>query len=132
MIIISSLVLPHRRSCTLALILVSFRWMRISFYVRGEFYREKSKDYVAAAVSQGESNPSIMFRHVLPNALTPIISFAPFALVGYISALVSLDFLGFGVPAPHRELGGAGQAGAEPTSASGTWCCSPWVRCSPP
>ncbi|HHO51985.1 MAG TPA: ABC transporter permease subunit [Deltaproteobacteria bacterium] len=102
-IIISSLIRPE--PWVLVLILCSFTWMRISFYVRGEFYREKAKDYVAAAVSQGESNPSIMFRHILPNGLTPIISFAPFGLVGYISSLVSLDFLGFGVQPPTASWG---------------------------
>ncbi len=102
-IIISSLVRPE--PWMLVLILSAFAWMRISFYIRGEFYREKSKDYVAAAVSQGESNLNIMFRHVLPNGLTPVISFAPFGLVGYISSLVSLDFLGFGVQPPTASWG---------------------------
>ena len=86
-------------------ILASFGWLGISYYVRGEFYREKSKDYVAAAVAVGESNRSIIFKHILPNALTPIITFAPFAIVGTISALVSLDFLGFGLPVPTPSWG---------------------------
>jgi microcin C transport system permease protein len=77
----------------------------MSFYIRGEFYREKAKDYVAAAIAQGESSRSVMFRHILPNALTPLVSFAPFAMVGYISTLVSLDFLGFGLPAPTPSWG---------------------------
>ena len=102
-IIIASIVQPS--VIVLAGLLVLWRWMRISFYVRGEFYREKAKDYVAAAISQGESSPAIMGRHLLPNSLTPIISFAPFALVGYIRQLVSLDFLGFGVPAPTPSWG---------------------------
>ena len=102
-IIISSLIMPS--VYTLALLLMLFTWRGISYYVRGEFYREKAKDYVAAAIAQGESNASIIVRHVLPNSLTPIISFAPFALVANISALVSLDFLGFGVPAPTPSWG---------------------------
>ncbi|MAF65064.1 MAG: peptide ABC transporter permease [Planctomycetes bacterium] len=108
-IIIASIVKPN--VFTLICILGVFRWMSISFYMRGEFYREKAKDYTAAAISQGESNASIMFRHILPNSLTPIISFAPFALVASIVALVSLDYLGFGVrpPAPSwGELVGQG------------------------
>jgi len=72
-------------------------WIGISWYIRGEFLREKSKDYVAAAVSLGQSHLKIMFKHILPNALTPIVTFAPFAIIGYISALVSLDYLGFGL-----------------------------------
>lgn len=102
-IIISSLLKPNLM--LLAIILALFSWVGISFYMRGEFYREKAKDYVAAAISQGESNASIMFRHVLPNGLTPIISFAPFAIVGSISALVSLDFLGFGLQPPTPSWG---------------------------
>ncbi|MFT4538608.1 MAG: microcin C transport system permease protein [Planctomycetota bacterium] len=102
-IIISSLVSPSM--WVLISILSAFFWMRISFYMRGEFYREKAKDYVAAAIAQGESNASIMFGHILPNALTPLISFAPFAIVAAISSLVSLDFLGFGLPAPTPSWG---------------------------
>ena len=80
-------------------------WLGISWYVRGEFYREKSKDYVSAAVSMGQSTWKIIIKHILPNALTPIITFAPFAVIGYISALVSLDFLGFGLQPPTPSWG---------------------------
>lgn len=86
-------------------ILALFSWVGISYYMRGEYYREKARDYVAAARAQGESNLSIILRQILPNALTPIISFAPFAIVGAITALVSLDFLGFGLPAPTPSWG---------------------------
>ena len=102
-IIISSIVKPGM--WLLILLLALFRWVGISFYMRGEFYREKSKDYVAAAIAQGESHRSIMFRHILPNGLTPVISFAPFAVVVTISSLVSLDYLGFGLPAPTPSWG---------------------------
>ncbi len=101
--IISSILKPN--IWILALILAAFSWVGISFYMRGEFYREKAKDYVAAAIAQGETTLSVMFRYILPNALTPIISFAPFALVGSISVLVALDFLGFGLPAPTPSWG---------------------------
>jgi microcin C transport system permease protein len=102
-IIVSSIIQPSLG--ILILILAVFGWMGIAMYMRGEFYREKSKDYVAAAIAQGDSNRSIMFGHILPNSLTPIISFAPFAIVGAISALVSLDFLGFGLQAPTPSWG---------------------------
>jgi len=102
-IIVSSIIVPSLK--ILILILAVFGWMGIAMYMRGEFYREKSKDYVAAAIAQGESNRSIMFGHILPNSLTPIISFAPFAIVGAISSLVSLDFLGFGLQAPTPSWG---------------------------
>ena len=86
-------------------ILAAFSWLTISYYIRGEFYREKAKDYVAAAVATGESNFVIMMKHILPNALTPVITFAPFAIVASITALVSLDFLGFGLRPPTPSWG---------------------------
>jgi len=89
----------------LVVILAAFNWMGITYYVRGEFYREKAKDYVGAAISMGVSESSIMFRHILPNALTPVVSFAPFTIVANIEALVALDFLGFGLPAPTPSWG---------------------------
>ena len=89
----------------LVFILAAFDWMGITYYVRGEFYREKAKDYVAAAIVTGVSEPAIMFRHILPNALTPVVSFAPFTIVANISLLVALDFLGFGLPAPTPSWG---------------------------
>ena len=79
--------------------------MGITYYVRGEFYREKAKDYVAAAIVTGVSEPAIMSRHILPNALTPVVSFAPFTIVANIASLVALDFLGFGLPAPTPSWG---------------------------
>ena len=89
----------------LVVILAAFDWMGITYYIRGEFYREKAKDYVGAAIATGVSETDIMFRHILPNALTPVVSFAPFEIVANISALVALDFLGFGLPAPTPSWG---------------------------
>jgi microcin C transport system permease protein len=79
--------------------------MRISYYIRGEFLREKTRNYVAAARVMGESDLAVMFKHILPNSLTPVISYAPFAVVGNISSLVALDFLGFGLPPPAPSWG---------------------------
>ena len=114
-IIISSIVVPiyvpgrnqlfQPSFWLLILILSAFGWMGITYYVRGEFYREKAKDYVGAAIAMGVSERAIMFRHILPNALTPVVSFAPFVIVGNIFALVALDFLGFGLPAPTPSWG---------------------------
>jgi microcin C transport system permease protein len=114
-IIVSSIIVPNyspgrnlllqQSFWLLVVILAIFDWMGITYYVRGEFYREKAKDYVGAAIAIGVSQPSIMIRHVLPNALTPVVSFAPFAVVANISALVALDFLGFGLPAPTPSWG---------------------------
>jgi microcin C transport system permease protein len=89
----------------LVAILAAFEWVGITYYVRGEFYREKARDYVGAAIATGVSEPTIMFRHILPNALTPVVSFAPFVIVANISSLVALDFLGFGLPAPTPSWG---------------------------
>ena len=114
-IIISSIVVPvympgrmqvlQPSFWLLVAILAAFDWVGITYYLRGEFYREKAKDYVAAAIATGVSEPAIMFRHILPNALTPVVSFAPFVVVANISALVALDFLGFGLPAPTPSWG---------------------------
>jgi microcin C transport system permease protein len=89
----------------LAVLMIMWGWMGLTRYVRGEFYREKTKDYVQAAVSMGSSDRRIIFKHILPNSLTPIISFGPFAVVGNIGALVSLDYLGFGLPPEEPSWG---------------------------
>ena len=85
--------------------LIIFGWVGITYYIRGEFYREKSKDYVSAAVAMGQTHWNVMFKHILPNALTPIVTYAPFALMANISALVSLDYLGFGLQPPTPSWG---------------------------
>jgi len=89
----------------LVIILSVFEWVSITYYIRGEFYREKAKDYVGAAIATGVSEAQIIFRHILPNSLTPVVSFAPFVIVANISSLVALDFLGFGLPAPTPSWG---------------------------
>jgi microcin C transport system permease protein len=88
-------------------------WIGITYYVRGEFFREKAKDYVSAAVSMGTSPFNIMFKHILPNSLTPIITSAPFAIIGDIFTLVSLDFLGYGLKPPTSSWGNLLQQAAE-------------------
>ncbi|MEO8209208.1 MAG: ABC transporter permease subunit [bacterium] len=102
-IIISSVIQPS--FILLAFILTIFGWTVITYYMRGEFYREKARDYVSAAVSMGAKNDTIILKHILPNSLTPVISFAPFAIVANIFELVALDFLGFGLPPPTPSWG---------------------------
>lgn len=80
-------------------------WIGQTYYIRGMFFKEKRKDYVAASLSMGAKNRRIMFKHILPNSLTPVITFAPFAIVGYIFTLVSLDYLGFGLAPPTPSWG---------------------------
>ncbi|MBK6538874.1 MAG: ABC transporter permease subunit [Ignavibacteria bacterium] len=108
-IIISSILQPN--FLLLTFILTLFGWIGITYYMRGEFYREKARDYVSAAVSMGAENKTIIFKHILPNSLTPIISYAPFAIVANIFSLVSLDFLGFGLPPPTPSWGQLMQQG---------------------
>jgi microcin C transport system permease protein len=89
----------------LLVILSLFGWMGLSDYVRAEFLRNRSLEYVTAARALGLSSWQIIRRHVLPNSLTPVIAFLPFRMSGAILALTSLDFLGLGVPASTASLG---------------------------
>jgi microcin C transport system permease protein len=89
----------------LLVILSVFGWMGLSDYVRAEFLRNRSLDYVTAARAMGLSHFRIITRHLLPNSLTPVIAFLPFRMSASILALTSLDFLGLGVPASTPSLG---------------------------
>ena len=80
-------------------------WISMTYLMRAEFYREKSRAYVAAALSMGQSNFKVMFKHILPNSLVPIITYFPFAAVAGITALVGLDYLGFGLSPPTPSWG---------------------------
>ena len=103
LIIFASLFEP---SVLLLIILLSiFGWMGLSDYVRAEFLRGRNMEYVKAARALGLSNRAIMFRHLLPNSMTPVITFLPFRISGAILALTSLDFLGLGVPPSTPSLG---------------------------
>jgi microcin C transport system permease protein len=93
-------------SLLLLLILLSlWGWLGLSDYVRAEFLRNRSLEFVKAARALGLSNAQIIWRHVLPNSLTPVITFLPFRMSGAIIALTSLDFLGLGVPPTMPSLG---------------------------
>jgi len=89
----------------LLVILSLFGWMGLSDYVRAEFLRNRQLEYVTAARALGLPDSKIIFRHVLPNSLTPVIAFLPFRMSAAIVALTSLDFLGLGVPASTPSLG---------------------------
>ncbi len=103
LIIFSAVFAP---SISLLLILLSlFGWMGLSDYVRAEFFRNRQLDYVRAARALGVSNWQIIWRHILPNSLTPVVTFLPFRMSGAILALTSLDFLGLGVPPGTPSLG---------------------------
>lgn len=103
LIIFSAIFQP---SITLLLLLLSlFGWLGLADYVRAEFLRGRNMDYVKAARALGVSNRAIMLRHLLPNSMTPVITFLPFRVSGAILALTSLDFLGLGVPPSTPSLG---------------------------
>ena len=82
-----------------------FNWIGISYYVRAEFLRLRKKAFVEAAKCMGISSFRIIFKHILPNAMVPVITFVPFSLVGAIGALAALDYLGFGLPPPTPSWG---------------------------
>ncbi|MEM7650477.1 MAG: ABC transporter permease [Pseudomonadota bacterium] len=103
LIIFSSIFIPG--FWTLLAILLLFSWVALVDVVRAEFLRARNFDYVRAARSLGVSNPVIMWRHVLPNAMVATITFMPFILTGSITALTSLDFLGLGLPPGSASLG---------------------------
>jgi microcin C transport system permease protein len=102
-IIISSIIKPS--FFLLIGIYTLVNWISMTYLMRAEFYREKSKDYVAAALSMGQSDFKVMFKHILPNSLVPIITYFPFSVVAGISALVGLDYLGFGLAPPTPSWG---------------------------
>jgi microcin C transport system permease protein len=89
----------------LFLLLSLFGWIHLSDYVRAEFLRNRQLEYVKAARAMGLSGAQIIWRHILPNSLTPVITFLPFRMTAAIMALASLDFLGLGVTAPAPSLG---------------------------
>lgn len=103
LIIFSAVFAP---SLALLLVLLSlFGWMGLSDYVRAEFLRNRQMDYVRAARALGVGNGAIIWRHILPNSLTPVVTFLPFRMSAAILALTSLDFLGLGVPPDTPSLG---------------------------
>jgi microcin C transport system permease protein len=89
----------------LLFIVVLFSWTGITYYLRTNTYKEKARDYVLAARVIGASTPRIIFRHVLPNVLSTVITFAPFTVAASISSLTALDFLGYGLPPPTPSWG---------------------------
>ncbi|MCP4755498.1 MAG: ABC transporter permease [Proteobacteria bacterium] len=89
----------------LVMVMLIFQWIGLSYYMRGEFLKIKNMNYIRAAHAAGMSHARIFFRHILPNALTPIITIMPFSLIGGISTLTALDFLGFGLQPPTPSWG---------------------------
>jgi microcin C transport system permease protein len=82
-----------------------FAWLGPASQMRAQFLRERTRDYVAAAISIGVPTHKILFKHILPNSLVPIVTSLPFAVVSGITSLLSLDFLGFGLMPPTPSWG---------------------------
>ena len=103
LIIFSAVLAP---SAALLLVLLSlFGWMALADYVRVEFLRNRQMDYVNSARALGVPSWKIMWRHILPNSMTPVVTFLPFQMSAAILTLTSLDFLGLGVPPGTPSLG---------------------------
>jgi microcin C transport system permease protein len=103
LLIISSVIAPS--FWVLLGILLLFSWVTLVGIVRAEFLRGRNFEYVAAARALGVSNWTIMFRHLLPNAMVATLTFMPFILSGSVVTLTSLDLLGFGLPPGSPSLG---------------------------
>lgn len=101
-------------------IFVIFGWTGMTYYMRTETLREKARDYVAAARVLGAGNARAIFRHILPNTISILVTFMPFTIASSISMLTALDFLGFGLPAPTPSWGELLQRGVQNLNA-------PWI-----
>lgn len=118
MVIIVFSVIPSTFSVSVRIsillgVLVLFSWTGMTYYMRTETYKQKSRDYIAAARVIGASNSRIIFRHVLPNVLPTLVTFMPFTVVSAITSITALDFLGFGLPPPTPSLGELLKEGTE-------------------
>ena len=103
LLILSSVIAPS--FFVLLGILLLFSWVSLVGVVRAEFLRGRNFEYINAARALGVGNATIMFRHLLPNAMVATLTFMPFILNGSITTLTSLDFLGFGLPPGSPSLG---------------------------
>ncbi len=101
--IVASIVTPGFWS--LLGIMAFFGWMGMTWYMRTAAYKENARDYVTSARAIGASDSRIVFRHILPNTVSTIVTFIPFSVAGGITALTALDYLGFGLPAPTPSWG---------------------------
>ena len=111
---------PGTRISGLLLVMVIFNWVGMANYMRTASYREKSRDYIAAARVIGTGPTRIIFRHLLPNTLSIVITFIPFTVATGITSLTALDFLGFGIPPPTPSWGELLQQGTQRLDA-------PWI-----
>lgn len=102
------------------LIFCIFSWINVASYLRTATYKEKARDYVAAARVQGAGTGRVIFRHILPNAISTIVTLLPFSVAGLATLLTALDFLGFGLPDRYPSWGRLLDDGTSNLS-------SPWI-----
>ena len=104
----------------LVTVFIAFSWMGMTYYMRTGAYREKAREYATAAQVLGAGPGRIIFRHILPNLLSTLITFVPFTIAGAIELLTALDFLGFGIPPPTPSWGELLRQGTQNLNA-------PWI-----
>ncbi|MBE2180451.1 MAG: ABC transporter permease [Chthoniobacterales bacterium] len=107
----------------LLFVMAIFQWIGLSYYMRGEFYRLREQPYVLASRAMGAGTTRILFRQILPNAMTPVITLLPFMVLAGITSLTALDFLGFGLQPPTPSWGEMIQQGLNNLQA-------PWIAMS--
>ncbi len=106
LIILITLVSIFGASMTVLVVLMTFfSWVGISAYMRAEFLKLRKREFVEAARAQGVGTGRIIFKHILPNGLSPLVTFSPFFIASNISVLAILDYLGFGLPPPTPSWG---------------------------
>ncbi len=89
----------------LILLYVAFDWTDIALQMRGQFLQLRKRDYVEAAQALGASHSRVIFKHILPNGITPLVTFSPFSIAGNIYVLSTLDYLGLGLTPPTPSWG---------------------------
>ena len=126
MVIIMVAIIPANlseefRIALLLLIMVLFSWTTMTYYMRTSVYKEKARDYIAAAQLLGAGSFRILFNHLLPNTVSTLVTFAPFTIATAITSITALDFLGFGLPPPVPSLGELLKQGIEKRDVA------PWI-----
>lgn len=119
-VIPSTLSVPIRIALLLV-VMVLFSWTSMTYYMRTATYKEKARDYTAAAVVLGAGSGRIIFHHILPNTISTIVTFMPFTVSSAITAITALDFLGFGLPPPTPSMGELLKQGTQ------TLTTAPWI-----
>ncbi|MEX1048829.1 MAG: ABC transporter permease subunit [Akkermansiaceae bacterium] len=105
-IIFSSMVPERFKGLPVILtILILFGWMGMTYLMRTAAYRDKERDYIAAARVLGAGTPRVLFRHLLPNTVAILVTLVPFTVSGLIFSLTALDYLGFGLPPEYATWG---------------------------